>query len=474
MFRFLNNNGDSTAAKLHLNFEHRRQALLNLRKLILDNKERLLNAVKKDLGRDERFTDVIELSLCVQEIDYFLKNFKKWLRPEKAEKTLVTLLDSTYTVKEPYGVALIICPFNYPLSLLFLPLIPIIAAGNTAIIKPSELTSNCSELVGELFSKYFNQQFIAVVQGGVDVTTELLKEKYDLIMCTSSPNVGRIVMEKAAKHLTPDMLITAKRLIWGKFLGSGQTCLAPDYIITTDSVKNQLLSLFTQVIHEFYGTNVQESNDFNRVVNIKHFNRLNSLLETTNGRKLLELGEPDSADLFIPPTIVEVEKLDVLLSEEIFGPILPILVVKNFEEALEYLKDQEKPLAAYIFTKDDRKAERLINETRSGNVLVNDVLLNFSVDTLPFSGVGQSGLGGAYRGKFGFDTFSHQKSVLKRGFFADGLISARYPPLTNSKHQTLLSLTTRRSIPSTEYLYYILFALLGVLLHYTYHKISSF
>jgi len=301
--------------------------------------------------------------------------------------------------------------------------------------------------------------------------------------------VGRVVMKAAAEHLTPvilelggkcpvlvepdaDLLITAKRLIWGKLLGKGQTCLAPDYLVTTETVKNQLVGLFGQVIQEFYGKDVKSSDDYSRIVNTKHFDRLNSLLEKTKGRVLVQSGEPDRADLFIPPTIIEADQSDILFEDEIFGPILPILVVNSFEEGLNYVKKQEKPLAAYIFTKDSRKADRLINETRSGNVLVNDVLLNFSVDTLPFGGVGQSGLGGKYRGRFGFETFSHQKSVLKRGFFADGLIAARYPPLTEAKHQTLLALTARRTIPFNSSIYCVPFVLLGILLHYIYQQIT--
>lgn len=218
---------------------------------------------------------------------------------------------------------------------------------------------------------------------------------------------------------------------------------------------------------------MRSSEDYSRIINTKHFDRLNSLLEKTKGRILIQSGQPDRTDLFIPPTIVEADQSDVLFEDEIFGPILPIMVINNFEEALEYIKSREKPLATYIFTKDPQKADRVINETRSGNVLVNDVLLNFSIDTLPFGGVGNSGLGGNYRGKFGFETFSHQKSVIKRGFFADGLISARYPPLTKAKHQTLLALTTRRAIPSMNIVYYLVFLLLGILLHYVYECIRS-
>ncbi|KAI6181289.1 Aldehyde dehydrogenase [Aphelenchoides besseyi] len=470
-------------------FEHRIRALNRLRHLLTSGKDRLLKAVKKDLKRPEKFTDFVELSTCLTEIDYFLANLHEWMQPEYVEKTLTTMIDSTYVIREPFGTALLIGPFNYPISLTILPLIALIGAGNTVVFKPSELTGNVAQVMSELFLEHFDQDFIAVVQADAKKTAEILKERFDYICYTGSTTVGRLIMKAASEHLTPvllelggkcpvfvepdcDLLITAKRICWGKFMSNGQTCLSPDYLLTTRTVAQQLIPLMQRIIHEFYGMDVQQSDDYSRIINERHFDRINSLLEKTKGRVLIKSGEANRDDLFVPPTVVEVQKSDVLMQEELFAPILPILIVENFDEAINYLKSKEKPLATYIFTKNNQKADRLINETRSGSVLVNDVILNFTVDTLPFGGVGNSGYG-QYRGRHGYETFSHKKSIVKRGFFADGIISARYPPMTNNKHAALMALTTRRSLPRSmvRFLQYAPFVVFGVLLHFMFHSI---
>ncbi|WKY13769.1 hypothetical protein Q1695_004533 [Nippostrongylus brasiliensis] len=368
-------------------------------------------------------------------------------------------------IKEPFGVVLIIAPWNYPVSMTLLPMIPAIAAGNTVIIKPSEVSSHTAATFEKLVPKYFKPEFLAVVNGGVAETTELLKERFDHILYTGCPPVAKIIMAAAAKHLTPvtlelggkcpvvveddaDVETTAKRIAWGKWLNCGQTCLAPDYVMVSAATKPKLVDCIRRSLGEFYGADIRSSADYSRIINQRHFDRISSLLDSTNGTVLFKGGEKDRNDLFLPPVILDVKKDDPFMHDEIFGPVLPILTVNDLSEAIEYINDGEKPLAAYIFTKSESKAKRLYTETSSGGVTINDVLMHITVDTLPFGGVGTSGMG-RYRGKFGFDTFTHEKAVLKRGFFGEFLMNARYPPVSEDKLKQLERLTgTRRSLPS--------------------------
>ncbi|ETN75528.1 aldehyde dehydrogenase family protein [Necator americanus] len=402
--------------------ENRKKQLLILRKLITENSDTLCEAVHQDLRR--------------------------------VKKTFANALDQPMIVKDPLGVVLIISPWNYPVSMILLPLIAAIAAGNTVIIKPSEVSSNTAATFEKLVPKYFSPEMVAVVNGGVSETTELLKERFDHILYTGCPPVAKIIMAAAAKHLTPvtlelggkcpviveddaDIEISARRIAWGKWMNCGQTCLAPDYVLVSAAVKPRLVDAMRRYIGEFYGTDVKASKDYSRIINQRHFDRISSLLDSTAGTVLFQGGANDRNDLFIPPIILD-----------IFGPVLPVLTVKDLSEALDYINDGEKPLAAYIFTRNESKAKRLYTETSSGGVTINDVVMHITVDTLPFGGVGNSGMG-RYRGKYGFDTFTHEKAVLKRGFFGEALQNARYPPITEAKLRTLARLTgTRRPFPS--------------------------
>ncbi|RCN42446.1 aldehyde dehydrogenase family protein [Ancylostoma caninum] len=445
--------------------EHRKEQLHILRRLITENSEALCEAVYNDLRRNPQTTHFLEIANAIVEIDYMLENVDEWSKPVTVKKTFANALDQPMLVKDPLGVVLIISPWNYPVSMILLPLIPAIAAGNTVVIKPSEISANTAAAFEKLVSKYFEPEMVAVVNGGVEETTELLKERFDHILYTGCPPVAKIIMTAAAKHLTPvtlelggkcpviveddaDIETSARRIAWGKWLNCGQTCLAPDYVMVSSVSKPKLVDALRRYIGEFYGTDIKASKDYARIVNERHFDRISSLLDSSNGTVMFKGGDLDRSDLFIPPVILDVQKDDAFMVDEIFGPVLPVLTVKDLSEALDYIKEGEKPLAAYIFTRSESKVQRLCKETSSGGITVNDVLMHITVDTLPFGGVGNSGMG-RYRGKYGFDTFTHEKAVLKRGFFGESLQNARYPPISEAKLKTLARLTgTRRPMPS--------------------------
>ncbi|KAJ1366737.1 hypothetical protein KIN20_027492 [Parelaphostrongylus tenuis] len=445
--------------------EHREKQLQNLRRLITENSDTLCDAVYQDLRKHPQSTYALEISIALVEIDYMLDNLKDWSKPTMVQKTIATALDQPMIVREPLGVVLIISPWNYPLFLALLPLIPAIAAGNTVVIKPSEMSPHTAAAFEKLFAKYFAPEFLTVVNGGPSETTELLKERFDHILYTGCPPIGKIVMTAAAKHLTPVTLelggkcpvvveddtvidITARRIAWGKWTNCGQTCLAPDYVLVSESTKPKLVEALRRYIGEFYGNDIKSSKDYSRIINKKHHDRISSLLDSSHGTILFQGGERDRDDLFIPPVIIDVKKDDPFMKDEIFGPVLPLLTIRDLDEAIDYINSGEKPLAAYIFTQSESKAQRLCNETSSGGVTINDVIMHITVDTLPFGGVGHSGMG-RYRGKFGFDTFTHEKAVLKRGFFGESLMNSRYPPVSQEKLKQLARLVgTRRALPS--------------------------
>ncbi|EGT46996.1 CBN-ALH-4 protein [Caenorhabditis brenneri] len=374
--------------------QFRKQQLLKLKKFIEENREALAEAVWKDLRRRHESTEILEIGMTIGEIDYFLKNIDEWVKPTHVEKTFTTALDKPVIEKDPKGVVLIVSPWNYPVSMILLPMVPAIAAGNTVVIKPSELSENVAATFEKLIPKYFDPKYVAVVNGGIPETTDLLKERFDHILYTGCPPVAKIIMTAAAKHLTPvtlelggkcpvvveddaDIDISAKRIAWGKWLNCGQTCLAPDYILVNSTVKPKLVAAICKYVHEFYGEDIKSSKDYARIINQRHFDRITGLLEKTQGATLLG-GESDRTDLYIPPTILDVEKSDAFMHDEIFGPVLPIITVKSFSESLEYIADGEKPLAAYIFTRNEAKVKRLLNETSSGGVTVNDVLMHIT------------------------------------------------------------------------------------------------
>lgn len=416
----------------------RRQQLENLKAAIKKKEREIIAALHQDLHKPE-LEGYIEIAV-LQDINFALKHLKSWVKPKKVKAPLNQFPASAYIYSEPLGNVLIIGPWNYPFSLMISPLIGAIAAGNCAILKPSELAPQISHVLTELINDTFDPGYITAIEGGVETSQALLAQKFDHIFFTGGTKIGKIVMEAAAKNLTPvtlelggkspcivdgdfDLKETAKRITWGKFLNAGQTCIAPDYLLVDKQVKAKLTEAIKQCVRDFYGDDPKQSPDLARIINQKQFDRLQGLL--SDGEIILG-GETDAEDLYIAPTMVTNVDLDrPLMQEEIFGPILPILEYDNLEKAIALINSRPKPLALYIFSKNKDIQQQILMNTSSGGVCINDTVMQVGVNELPFGGVGDSGIG-SYHGKASFDTFSHQKSVLKKSFWFD--LNWRYAP----------------------------------------------
>ncbi|KAL1117945.1 hypothetical protein AAG570_004258 [Ranatra chinensis] len=386
----------------------------------------LANALATDLRKSKMESYITEINLVIGEIQNALDHLKSWMEPEKPKKNVMTLLDTLRIYNDPRGVVLIIGAWNYPVQLSLMPIIGAIAAGNCVILKPSEVANASAKALAELIPKYLDSECYSVVLGGVAETTELLKERFDYILYTGSSSVGKLVRSAANQYLTPvtlelggkspvyidstvDMSVAARRILWGKCINSGQTCIAPDYVLCTRDVQYMFVEEAKKVLQEFYGDNKKESPDLCRIINDKHFERLVDLMKDG---EIAVGGGYDASDRFIEPTILtNVKPTDPIMQEEIFGPILPIMNVDNAYDAIKFINSRERPLTFYIFTTDKTVQSLMLDNTVSGSVCVNDTMLQFCVDTLPFGGVGQSGMG-AYHGKYSFDTFTHKKSCL--------------------------------------------------------------
>jgi len=410
----------------------RKEALNTLKKLALENSEAICKAVYDDLKRHTAVTGAAEVHAIQAEVDYFLEHLDEWVLPTKVEKIGQTEPDDeALIVKDPKGVVLLIAPWNFPAAMCFWPLIAILGAGNTCVIKPSELAPNCAKLFEDLVKKYFDPRLVTVVQGGVPETTDLLKERFDHIMYTGAPPVAKIIMTAAAKHLTPvtlelggkcpvvvepdaDLDKTAQKIAQTKWTNVGQICVAPDYILTTEEVRPKLAKALEGALKKIYGEDTKNHPLYSRIINERHFDRLSSVQNKSKGEVLARVGgDSDRSDRYIAPHILAINKDDAFMEEEIFGPFLPILAIKNFDEAIEYIKAHEKPLAGYLFTNDANKIDTFLEKVSAGGMTINDVMKHLSVRTLPFGGVGNSGMG-RYNGKYGFDTFTHEKSVVKK------------------------------------------------------------
>jgi len=392
---------------------------------------------------------VAEVAVTLEEIRLTKKHLKSWMKPKTVKTPFVLWPAKSQIHTDPLGVVLIIGPWNYPFQLMMAPLIGALAAGNCALLKPSELSPNTSDLLFELIPKYFEKTYVSIVGGGVPETTELLKLPFDHIFFTGSPKVGKVVMEAAAKHLTPvtlelggkspavvcedaDLEITARRLVWGKFYNAGQTCVAPDYLLVQKSIKERLIEEIKKALQEQFGQNPKESSSFARIINRKNFERLVALLPN---QKVIQGGSSDGDQLFIEPTLlIEVKWSDDVMKEEIFGPLLPILEFNEFSEAIDQINHQPKPLAAYLFTQSKSQKDQFLDSVSFGGGCMNDVMVHLSNPHLPFGGVGNSGMG-SYHGINSFLTFSHQKSVLFRSKYLDW--SFRYAPYTKNKIKIL-------------------------------------
>lgn len=418
-----------------------------LNKFVEENKAQLLESLKKDLNKPPFEVEVSELSLVKSEINVTLNNLSNWMKDEHVSKSMATVLDSAFIRKEPFGVVLIIAPWNYPVNLSLIPLVGAIAAGNCAILKPSEVSQNTEKLLADSLPRYLDQDCFAVVRAGVDETTRLLENKFDYIFFTGNPHVGKIIMTAAAKHLTPvtlelggknpcyvhdecDIQNAARRIAWARFFNAGQTCIAPDYILCSDNIKEKLLSALQKTIHDFYGEDPKQSPDFGRIVSDRHFKRVSALL--TNG-KIVTGGQTDESEKYIAPTVlVDMKASDPVMQEEIFGPILPVFTISGFDEAVNFINDREKPLAAHVFSSSSKIVSQFLDRTSSGGFCANDGIMHTTINSLPFGGVGHSGMG-RYRGKFTFDTFSHSRACLLRSDGREKLNEIRYPPYSESR-----------------------------------------
>lgn len=413
--------------------------LKTLKQLVIDNQAAIIKALELDLHKPEFETYATEIAV-IKEINYAIKNLPNWTKPKKATVSWEFFPYSAKSYPQPLGVVLIIGAWNYPFNLIITPLVSAIASGNCAIIKPSEFATHTSNLLSQLISKYFPPEYITVIEGGVETSQKLIAEKFDHIFFTGSTPIGKIVMEAAAKHLTPVTLElggkspcivdteinlehTIRRITWGKFINAGQTCIAPDYLLVNKKIKPDLVNGLKKCLQQFYRENPETSPDFPRIINQKHFQRLEKFLKSG---EIIVGGETNPETLYISPTLLDdVSLVDPIMEEEIFGPILPIIAYTEIEEAITLINSKPKPLALYLFSENKNLQQRILNSTSSGGVCINDTVMQFAVSSLPFGGVGNSGIG-SYHGKAGFDTFSHYKSVLKNSFWLD--INWRYPP----------------------------------------------
>ncbi|MBW4430743.1 MAG: aldehyde dehydrogenase [Pelatocladus maniniholoensis HA4357-MV3] len=415
--------------------------LQKLKQAINDNQPNIFKALKADLNKSG-FDAYFEFIGIIREIDYALKHIKDWVKPKKVATPYHQFPASTHIYSEPFGVTLIIGPWNYPFNLVMTPLIGAIASGNCAVLKPSEISAQSSGVIAEIISKTFEPSFIKVIEGSAEVSQELLSEKFDHIFFTGGTEVGKIVMSSAAKYLIPVTLelggkspcivdenthleYTAKRIVWGKFINAGQTCTAPDYLLVHKRIKASLLNKIEKYIKEFYSDVPSKSTNYSRIINQKHFLRLANLL---NDGTIIVGGETDLQDLYIAPTVIDrVSWQDKIMQEEIFGPILPVIEYTNIDEAIAIINENPKPLALYFFSKNKQHQTKVLQSTASGGVCINDTVMHLTIPTLPFGGVGESGMG-RYHGKAGFENFSYQRSVLKKSFIFD--LKWRYYPTT--------------------------------------------
>ncbi|BBD89590.1 aldehyde dehydrogenase [Staphylococcus caprae] len=404
----------------------RKHQLKILRKSIKNHENELLEALEKDLGKNNVEAYATEIGVLLKSIKIARKELKNWTKTKQVDTPLYLFPTKSYIKNEPYGTVLIIGPFNYPVQLVFEPLIGAIAAGNTAIVKPSEHTPNVATVIRNVIEDSFDSNYISVVEGGINETQTLIHLPFDYMFFTGSEKVGKVVYEAAAKNLVPVTLelggkspvivddtanikVASERISFGKFTNAGQTCVAPDYILVDRKVKNDLIDALKQTITEFYGKNIKESPDFGRIVNEKHYNRLNELLEI-HKNNIVFGGKSSKEDLYIEPTILEnINVQDKVMQEEIFGPILPILTYDSFDEAIEIIQSKPKPLSLYLFSEDENASHRVLDELSFGGGAINDTLMHVANPNLPFGGVGASGIG-QYHGKYSFDTFSHMKS----------------------------------------------------------------
>lgn len=422
-----------------LNIAFRKEMLRKFMAALEKYTDALLEAEYKDLRKDAFDAFGFEIGLVLSETRNMLRNVDKWSRRRRVATPLFHAISSSYIYKDPYGKVLIMAPWNYPILLLFEPMVAALAAGNTVVLKPSELTPNTSSIMTKLIREVFSEEYVAIFEGGPEVAQSLLTYKWDYLFFTGGTEIGRIIYQAAAKHLTPVTLelggkspcivdkelhfdFATKRILWGKLANCGQTCVAPDYILVHKDLKDKFIARLKELVTEFYGENPQQHPQYARIVNRRHFDRITRLMEPD---RIIFGGKTDAADLYISPTLMEVSDWNCpIMQEEIFGPVLPILTYSTLEEAIQLIKVQSKPLALYMFSTNNDNIKKVMENVSFGGGCINETLWHLGNPHLPFNGVGDSGIGG-YHGKYSFDTFSHEKSVLRRSNLLD--IWFRYP-----------------------------------------------
>ncbi|XP_027855173.1 fatty aldehyde dehydrogenase-like isoform X1 [Xiphophorus couchianus] len=427
--------------------EFRLQQLRRLQSFLKERQEDIKDALQKDLGKSGCASELYELLVVEAELQLSLTRLAEWAAPRPVEKNLFTLSDEVYVRPEPLGVVLIVGPWNYPWSLTLLPLVGAIAAGNAAIVKPSEISSTSSTVIKQLLPLYLDKDLYQVVEGGVPETQQLLKQRFDHIFYTGSTAVGKLVMEAAAPHLTPvtlelggkspcyidkdcDIRIACRRITWAKLINCGQTCIAPDFILCEPSVQNRVVEEIRRCVKEFYADSPKTSDDYGRIINQRQFKRIVGLME---GCTIAFGGDADESQGYIGPTVLKNVTGDSrVMQEEIFGPLLPIVTVQSVDEAIHFINEREKPLALYVFSHNVKLIEKVLAETSSGALVANDCIVHFLDSALPFGGVGHSGMG-RYRGRHTFDQLSNLRSCMIKQLKMEGLNSMRYPPHSTKK-----------------------------------------
>jgi len=440
--KFFNSN---STKKVSLRIE----TLKKLKSVLKENEQELYTAIYTDFKKSKFETYLTEISIIYRELNDAIRNLKKWSKQKRVRTNLANLPAKSYIIPEPLGTVLVISAWNYPYQLALIPTISALAAGNTVVIKPSEIPNNTSKILAELINTNFDENYLTVVEGGVETTTELLQQKWDKIFFTGSTHIGRIVYKAAAENLTPVTLelggksptfvladcnikITAKRIVWAKFLNAGQTCIAPDYLLVEEEIKDQLLLALKKEIENAYPNNNEVQENYVQIVNEKNFNRLEQLIPAD---KIYYGGETNIKNRFIQPTLLHnINFEDSIMQEEIFGPILPVISFENLEDVITKIKEREKPLSLYVYSKNKNKIKKILNEISFGGGAINESIVQISNPNLPFGGVGASGIG-SYNSKAGFDTFTHYKSILHKTTWLEHNI--KYTPFTEIKMRIL-------------------------------------
>lgn len=434
---------------LTLDYNFRLEMLLRFKEMMNQNKDKIAQAMEADFGKAYFETYATEVLMIYDELNYMIKNLKKLMQDRSVSTSLVHFYSKSKMHKEPYGNVLIISPWNYPFSLSLVPVIGAMAAGNTVVLKPSEMTPKSSALMKDMLEEFYTPEYLGVIEGEADTTQKLIKDNFDYIFFTGSTEVGRSVMKSASETLTPvtlelggksptivaedaDLVKAAVRIAWGKTVNAGQTCIAPDYVLVHESVKNRFIVLLQQAFTKLYGEDVFQNDDFPSIINEKHFNRIKGLFEA---EEIVYGGKSDLATRKIEPTIVDEPLLSSeIMNEEIFGPVLPIISYSSIDEVINIIRSREKPLALYLFTESRGMKHYITKHISFGGGSINDTLIHFANTNMPFGGVGSSGMGG-YHGKHSFDTFSHTKGIMEKTTLFD--VPFRYPPYTEFKNKAI-------------------------------------